>query len=205
MISLLEVELGLPWPDDRGEEPMPLGDLPVDRCGMAVGDAVALDSWSGHGAPSDDGLADLSYWGVHADAAHARFGGVELGPPGAGGPRGWFDLPVAEAERRAAALADWLSERPGGRGLVWSVDAHTDHHRVERAGRSHPLEAGLVEVAGCPVLGFGWDSGDHSMRHRGERAVGQVYPAALRRAGDGGTVLCWTIPPGEPEEQGEPG
>lgn len=72
----------------------------------------------------------------------------------------------------------------------------TDHHRLTSAGRRHPLKAGVIEVAGCPVLGFGWDSGDHSMRHRGERAAGQVYPVGLGRAVDGGTVPRWAIPPG---------
>ncbi|MEW1893801.1 hypothetical protein [Streptomyces sp. NPDC085659] len=40
-IATLEIGLGLPWPDtaDRAV-PVWLGDLPVDRCGMVVGDAV---------------------------------------------------------------------------------------------------------------------------------------------------------------------
>ena len=39
VISVLEVDLGLPWPSDRGGEPIRLGDLPIDRGGMVLGDA----------------------------------------------------------------------------------------------------------------------------------------------------------------------
>ncbi|MFF5970191.1 hypothetical protein ACFY7C_01570 [Streptomyces sp. NPDC012769] len=195
VISVLEVELGVPWPDGAGDAPVRLGDLPVDRCGTVVGDAVALDAWTGLADESDDGLADLAYWGRHVDAAHAHFGGERMTPGDDGGPCGWLDLPVAEAERKAAALEAWTREHHQGRGLVWSVDAHTDFHRFQRAGRDHPLEAGRIEVAGCRVLGIGWNPGDHAMRHHGERDAGQVHPVTLHRAADGGTVLRWTIPP----------
>ncbi len=57
-----------------------------------------------------------------------------------------------------------------------AVDEHTDFHRFNRASWTHPLGVGAIEVADCPVLGINWDSGDHSMRHRGERRFGQVYP-----------------------------
>jgi hypothetical protein len=59
------------------------------------------------------------------------------------------------------------------------------------------LLTGAVDLGGCPVLGLGWDPGDHSMRHRGERAYGQVCPATLE-ARAGNTVLRWTIPPYAP-------
>ncbi|MDX3770728.1 MULTISPECIES: hypothetical protein [unclassified Streptomyces] len=48
------------------------------------------------------------------------------------------------------------------------------------------------------MLGLVWDPGDHSVRHHGERAYGQVYPATLEaRAGE--AVLRWTIPPYDPD------
>ncbi|MFZ3472463.1 DUF402 domain-containing protein [Streptomyces sp. 4.24] len=127
VISVLEVALGLPWDHaTHGPGPVPLGDLPVDRCGMVLGDARALDAFE-------------------------------------------------------------------GRGGEW---------RADRA--DHPLRAGVVDVGGCRVLGLGWDGGDHSMRHRGERAYGQVYPVSLEeRAGE--SVLRWTIPayaaPGDGEDE----
>lgn len=201
VVSLLEIELGVPWPTGRAPESIRLGDLPVDRCGMVVGDAVALDAWTGLGEPSDNGLADLSYWGRHAEAARAHFGGEQVGPRCESGPHGWLDLPVAEAEQRAEVLADWTREHHQGIGLVWSVEPHTDYYRAQRAGWDHPTDAGVIEVAGCRVLGLGWDPGDHSMRHRGERAFGQVYPVTLHPTADGGTVLRWTIPPWEDDEQ----
>ncbi|MFB7669372.1 hypothetical protein ACFC1R_36600 [Kitasatospora sp. NPDC056138] len=196
-ISILEVDLGLPWPEDRGVGPLVLGDLPVDRCGMVPGDAGVLDGFAGLDGESVDGLADVTYWGRYAEDVHAEFGGERVSQhPGGSGPRGWLDLPLAEAEAIAERLGTWLLEGPG-KGLMIAVDAHTDFHRLNRASWSHPLLAGLAEVGGCPVLGIGWDPGDHSMRHRGERAYGQVYPATLESLA-GESVLRWTIPPYSP-------
>lgn len=58
-IAILEMDLGLSWTGPTNE-PIVLGDLPVDQCGMVLGDAVALDSWTGDGHPSTDGLADVT-------------------------------------------------------------------------------------------------------------------------------------------------
>ncbi|WP_218106512.1 hypothetical protein [Micromonospora pallida] len=117
-ITMLEVRLG-----GEGAGRL-LGDLPADRCGMVLGDAVALDSWVG-----------------------------------------------------------------------LSVEPHTDYDNFRRSARNHPLHVGPVEVAGCPVLGIGWGEGDHSMRHRGERAAGYVYPATVTSDDSSGTVLRWDVDP----------
>jgi len=191
-IAVLEVELGVPWAWPR-REPVLLGDLPVDRCGMILGDAKALDTFVGLGADSVDGLADVAYWGRHAEMAHAEFGGERLGSPG--GPRGWLDLPLDEAEAKTEALETWAKTRSEKIGLMVACDEHTDYYLLQRAGWSHPLHVGAMDVAGCSVLGVEWDQGDHSMRHRGERRFGQVYPVTMERAEPGGTVLRWTIPP----------
>ncbi|MGW2988131.1 hypothetical protein [Streptomyces goshikiensis] len=63
-VAVLEIDLVLPWAGTAGDKPIVLGDLPVDRCGMVLGDALALDSWTGDGHPSTDGLADVAYWGA---------------------------------------------------------------------------------------------------------------------------------------------
>ncbi|MFF2777528.1 hypothetical protein ACFVU3_21765 [Streptomyces sp. NPDC058052] len=116
-IATLEIDLGIPWPRMADPDaPVRLGDLPVDRCGMVVGDARGLDAW------------------------------------------------------------------------------RSDHH-LRRSGWCRPLRAGVIDVEGCRVLGIGWDQGDHSMRHRGERAAGQVYPVTLEADATGRTVLRWSIPP----------
>ncbi|MER7757204.1 hypothetical protein [Kitasatospora sp. NPDC097643] len=197
-IATLEVGLGVPWPETADRSvPVRLGDLPVDRCGMVVGDAVGLDAWTGMNDESADGLADLTYWGRYADDAHAQFGGERIAQYGCEGPHGWLDLPLDEAAARAAELTAWR-DRLHGRGLMVSVDEHTDFYRFRRAGWHHPLHVGAIEVGGCRVLGVDWDQGDHSIRHRGERAAGQVYPVTLEADeadAAGGTVLRWTIPP----------
>ncbi|GAA2753444.1 hypothetical protein [Kitasatospora cinereorecta] len=90
-IAVLEIGLGLPWPDGRDPAvPVLLGDLPVDRCGMVVGDAAGLDAWTGIDGKSTDGLADVTYRGRHADQAYARFGGERITRHGYDGPRGWL-------------------------------------------------------------------------------------------------------------------
>ncbi|MEU6314985.1 hypothetical protein [Streptomyces sp. NPDC047014] len=197
-ITTLEIDLGLPWPETADPSaPHRLGDLPVDRCGMVVGDAAALDAWTGTDGEPADGLADVSYWGLYADEAHARFGGLRIGRSGVSGPLGWLDLPLAEATARAAGLTAWCDGLPGN-GLMVAVDPHTDAYLFRRAGWQHPLRVGAIEVGGCPVLGIAWDQGDHSMRHRGERHSGRVYPVTLEAAEAGTKLLRWTIPPHAP-------
>ncbi|MFD6249869.1 hypothetical protein [Streptomyces roseolus] len=193
VITVLEVDLGLPWPGGPGGGPVRLGDLPVDRCGMVLGDARALDSFVGLSGESVDGLADVTYWGRYEDDAHARFGGESMSQvDGRRGPYGQLDLPLRDAHGLADRLRDWLSKGPGT-GLMVSADAHTHFHLLERAGETHPLLAGQIELDGCQILRLGWEPGDHSMRHRGERAWGQVYPVTLERTG-ATTLLRWTIP-----------
>ncbi|MET8537498.1 hypothetical protein ABZV67_38425 [Streptomyces sp. NPDC005065] len=69
-ITILEIDLGLPWTGTAGDrEPAVFGDLPVDPCGTVLGDAVPLDSWTGEGQASGNGLADVTYWGGYAEAA----------------------------------------------------------------------------------------------------------------------------------------
>ncbi|WP_235617347.1 hypothetical protein [Streptomyces thermolilacinus] len=128
-IATLEVQLGLPWVGTRQPEtPIQLGDLPVDRTGMVVGDASGLDAWTG--------------------------------------------------------LSSELAE---------TVPA--DFSRSSRAGRDHLLlRFGAIQVGGCPVLGMHWCQGDHSMRHRGERAAGRVYPVTIEADAVDRTVPRWTIP-----------
>lgn len=194
-IAILEISLGLPWPETADRTaPVRLGDLPVDRCGMVVGDAAGLDEWTGRDGDPADGLADVFYWGLYADDAHAQFGGEQIAQYGVDGPHGWLDLPVAEAAARAAELTAWR-DRLHGKGLMVSVDKHTDFHRFQRAGWHHPLHVGAIDVGGCQVLGIEWDQGDHSMRHRGERDAGQVHPVTLGADEAGTMVMRWTIPP----------
>ncbi|MFC8448565.1 hypothetical protein [Kitasatospora sp. NPDC057223] len=197
VISVLEVGLGLPW-TRAGDAPVLLGDLPVDRGGMVIGDGSGLDVWRGMHAEPADGLADVIYWGLHADDAHARFGGQRM--PSPHGPWGRPDLPVAEAETLATEIEVWRGGLGSGRGVAVSVERHTDFYRAMQAGEKHPLLAGAVEVGGCRMLGIGWDPSDHSMLHRGGRAEGLVHPVTLETDGAGGTVLRWTIRPPEGEE-----
>ncbi|WP_329500749.1 hypothetical protein [Kitasatospora herbaricolor] len=203
VIAVLEVDLATPWtrPD---ESPVRLGDLPVDRGGMILGDGSALDAWTGPDGEPADGLADVTYWGLHEDAAHERFGGQRITVADPQSIWGLPDLPVARAQALAAEIGAWRGGLPG-KGVAVMVEKHTDFYRFERAASAHPLLAATVTVGGCPVLGIGWEPADHSMSHRGERALGLVYPVTLRPDEAGGTVLRWTVSsPDEHDEQDDP-
>ncbi|MDT0407459.1 MULTISPECIES: hypothetical protein [Streptomyces] len=115
--------------------------------------------------------------------------------------RGWTDLPFEDAKKLGDALNAWKSDEQG-RGVVFAVDEHTDFNRFNRASWTHPLQIGATEVADCSVLGIGWDSGDHSMRHRGERGFGQVSPVTLQPGSTGQATMRWTIPPYKPGDHG---
>src|SRR5260370_20405258 len=97
-IATLQVGLGLPWPSAAaGAAPVSIGDLPVDLCGMLIGDARGLDGFTAVNSASTGGLADVTYWGRHRDAAHAQFGGATISRHGAGTRRGWLTLSRAPA------------------------------------------------------------------------------------------------------------
>lgn len=194
-IAVLDVDLGISWPAGTARDAVMLGDLPVDRCGMVLGDASALDAFVGSSGGTTDGLADVTYWGGHADKAHAVFGGEVLPCPGR--PRGWLDLPAGQARALGAALTGWADEHTGGIGLMVCVDEHTDYARLDRATWGQPLGAAVIDVAGCQVLGIRWDEGDHAILHDGERAHGRVYPVTLEPGEQGRTMLRWTILPDE--------
>lgn len=83
-----------------------------------------------------------------------------------------------------------------------AVDEHTDFLRFNRASWTHPLPTGAIEIADCSVPGIDWDSGDHSMRHRGERRFGQVYPVTRQPGPTGRTTMRWTLAPYEPGHDG---
>jgi hypothetical protein len=192
-IAILEVGLGLPASSfgPVGGARI-LGDLPVDRTGMLLGDAIALDSWVGFlTGTSTDGLADVRYWGRNDHLVQAEFGGE---PVGRFGSYGWLDLPVAHARSRVASINAWAANQPECAARA-SLEEHTHYHLADRAGWGHPLHVGTVEVAGCAVNRIGWDQGDHSARHRGERKYGQVYPVSVAADANGEAVLRWTIRP----------
>ncbi|QMU74377.1 hypothetical protein GXP74_39695 [Streptacidiphilus sp. P02-A3a] len=111
---------------------------------------------------------------------------------------------MAEAAARASELTAWC-DRLHGKGLMVSIDKHTDYHRFRRAGWHHPLRAGAIDVSGCQVLGIEWDQGDHSIRHHGEREAGQVYPVTLEADETGEMVMRWIIPPYDFDDEDEQG
>ncbi|MBM0226242.1 MULTISPECIES: hypothetical protein [Micromonospora] len=198
-IATLDVDLNLPWSAVSAKaEPVVLGDLPVDPSGMVIGDAVALDSWVGFlpAARTVDGLADLRIWGKGDEEAWAHFGAQPIPAFHANRVHGWLDLPVEVAHERAAAINRWAVAQ-GHFAHMASVDLHSHHHLGWRAGWQDPLGAGVIEVAGCPVLCVGWAPSE-LQRFRAGRSFGQVYPLTLEHVASK-AVLRWSIPPAATE------
>ncbi|MEU4564050.1 hypothetical protein AB0F72_37205 [Actinoplanes sp. NPDC023936] len=194
-IAVLSIDLGLPFPAVAARKgPKLLGDLPVDRCGMVIGDARALDSWVGslHGETTVDALADVRIWGKGAQQAWEHFDAPRLPTALGDDSHGWLDLPVEIARERAAMINDWAGTR-GHYPHMAHVDLHSHHHLGWRAGWQHPLRTGVIEVAGCPILCVAW-SPFELQRFTGGRSAGQVYPVTLEDV-DGRATLRWAIPP----------
>ena len=78
------------------------------------------------------------------------------------------------------------------------VELHSHHYLGWRAGWQSPLGAGVIEVAGCPVLCLAW-SPLELQRFTGGRPFGQVFPLTLENIG-GRAKLRWAIPPTEAED-----
>ncbi|WP_433797332.1 hypothetical protein [Actinoplanes sp. CA-252034] len=194
-VAAIDVDLDLPWPAvSSGPGPVVLGDLPLDPCGMVIGDAAALDSWVGFlpAARSVDGLADLRLDGRGEEEARARYSAQPL--PVARGRllHGWLDLPVAVAYERAAEINEWAVGRGHSAHLAF-VDPHSHHHLGVRAGRRDPYGAGVIEVAGSAVVCVGWPPGE-VRRFAAGRAFGQVFPVTLEDV-EGRAALRWSVPP----------
>jgi hypothetical protein len=194
-VAALDIDLDLPWSAVSARtEPVVLGDLPVDPCGMVIGDAVALDSWVGflHGEHSVDGLADLRIWGKGDKEAWEHFGAQPIPALHTNHLHGWLDLPLEVAQERAAVINQWAVARGHYKHMA-NVDLHSHHHLGWRAGWDNPLGAGVIEVAGSPVLCTAW-SPSELQRFRAGRSPGQVCPLTLERV-EGKAVLRWSIPP----------
>jgi hypothetical protein len=199
-IAVLDIDLGLPRSAiSAGPGTTMLGDLPVDRCGMVIGDARALDSWIGflHGDLTVDGLADVRIRGKGAQEAWAHYDAPPLPTPPGDDSHGWLDLPAEVARERAAAINSWASAR-GLYPHIAHVDLHSHHYLGWRAGWRNPLGAGIIEVEGCPILCLAWTPFE-LQRFTGGRPFGQVYPLVLEDVG-GQAKLRWTIPPMDAED-----
>lgn len=114
VISALEVSLGLPWNRaTHGDGPVPLGDLPVDRCGMILGDARALD-----------GLAAVDGWADRLREA-GRDHPLPAGDVEVGGCRvlglGWDS---GDHSVHGQVCPVTLEERAGEAVLRWTVPAY---------------------------------------------------------------------------------
>lgn len=129
-----------------------VGSVLVDGAPLLVGELGALDAW----APdqSQDGLADVAFWGQDAAAVAAEVGAPTL-PEGV---FGWADMPADQAGQWVA----WLEQHKASTGRRFATDHRPhDHHFAAMAlVRTSPAEAGMVEVGGARCVVFSTRQGD---------------------------------------------
>lgn len=118
---------------------------------------------------------------------------AESQPTRPGHPQSWCHRPLDQARALEAAPVAWPDEHADGAGLVACAEQHTGYARFRHAAWDHPLHAAVINAAGCQVPGIARAERDHSIRHRGERPGGQVYPVTLDQDGKGEMLLHWTI------------
>jgi hypothetical protein len=125
-----------------------VANIGVDYARLVFADADALSSWI-HTAPID-GLADVVFWGLHADEVAAEFGASRTGTPGDDN-YGWLNLPVAEAYERAVALDARRTGEPERR-FAYDFRPHSHHWQVMAAVRAAEFEAATLEVGGARLM-----------------------------------------------------
>lgn len=159
-------------PGEKVVRSEPVGQVAVDWARILVIDRDARRAWRHEDAL--DGLADVAFWGLEGPRLAADVGAPEFADEE--GVFGWKDLPLAEAERRAAAT----DARREALGLRVPIDfrVHSDHWRGLEGMRATDgtTDSASYDVGGARVCLFGTRVGD-----------GQ-FPVLVDRGADGGVV-----------------
>lgn len=172
----------------------PLGRVLVDCARLLVGELGALEAW-GHDQ-SQDGLADVAFWGRDAAAVAAEVGAPRLPEEGV---YGWADMPLDQAEQWVA----WLDQHKAGTGRLFAADfrPHDHHFKAMALVRASPAEAGMVEVAGARCVVFSTRQGDGVFPVFGLRsATGELVAVRIALSGEHGLPEGGAPPPELPPD-----
>lgn len=133
----------------------PLGDVWVDTARLLAVDADALGAWDD--IDSQDGKADLAFWGRDAAAVAREVGAPPISFPGEGDLFGWADLEIDVAIERAERLE---AARTNDRKFACEFRPHTHHWQVMRDVRATPTESGMLDLGGARLCMFTTSWGD---------------------------------------------
>lgn len=140
------------WIEMRGgeiAEVRALGDVWVDEARLLAIDVETLASWDDRN--SQDGKADVVFWGRDAEAVAAETGAGIVDISAGANIFGWLEMSIDEALRRAQHV---FGMRSAERKFAVDFRPHTHQWQVMSKVRTSPSESGTVEVAGAQVAMF---------------------------------------------------
>jgi hypothetical protein len=126
-----------------------LGDVWVDEARLMAIDVETLASWDDRN--SQDGKADVIFWGRDAEAVAAETGAGMVDISAGANIFGWLEMSIDEALRRARHV---FGMRSAERKFAVDFRPHTHQWQVMSKVRTSPSESGTVEVAGAQVAMF---------------------------------------------------
>ncbi len=132
-----------------------LGDVWIDEARLMAIDVETLAEWDDRN--SQDGMADVVFWGRDADAVAAETGAGTVDISTGANIFGWLDMPIDKALDRARHV---LGMRSTERRFAVDFRPHTNQWQVMSKVRKTPSESGSIEVAGAQVAMFMTSWGD---------------------------------------------
>jgi hypothetical protein len=132
-----------------------IGHVLVDEARLMAVDADALAAWDDR--YSQDGKADLVFWGRDAAAVAAEIGASPVRLGGEANLFGWLDLPFDDARECAQRVGALHSN---GRKFAFDFRPHTHHWQVMRDVRATRTESGMLDLAGARLCIFMTTWGD---------------------------------------------
>jgi hypothetical protein len=146
------------WIEFRGGEvasTREVGHVLVDEARLLAVDADALGAWDDRN--SQDGKADLVFWGRDAAAVAAEVEASPIQFAGEAGLFGWADLPFDEARGLAQRVHALRSE---SRKFALDFRPHTHHWQVMRSVRATQTESGVLDLCNSQLCMFMTTWGD---------------------------------------------
>jgi hypothetical protein len=132
-----------------------IGDVYVDEARLMAVDADALGAWDDD--KTQDGKADIVFWGRDAVAVAEDIGAPAVEDGGQSEVFGWTELPFDDA----LALARRIDALHGGeRKFAFDFRPHTHHWQVMRDVRATPTQSGVLDLGGARLCMFMTTWGD---------------------------------------------
>jgi hypothetical protein len=132
-----------------------IGNVYVDEARFMAVDADALGAWDD--LKTQDGKADIVFWGRDAAWVAQDFGALPVENGGQSEVFGWTDRPFDDA----LALARRVDAIHGGeRKFAFDFRPHTHHWQVMRDVRATPTQSGVLDLGDARLCMFMTTWGD---------------------------------------------